>query len=454
MAISSTNLDVDTLVTQLMTLEKQPLTVLDNKEASYQAKISAFGTVKGALAALQSSIATLIQPNTFKGLAVSSSDLTVVSGSATTSAVPGNYNITVDQLAKYNTLRSNDAYTATTNTFNTGTLSIKVGSGSTVDIDITSSNNTLSGIRTAINNAGAGVTASIVNDGTNQRLVLTSKTLGSSGAISVTATDSGSGGTFALTGLNTASLVETQAADDAEFTVNGLSVTRSSNTISDVVAGLTLTLGKTGSSTIGVVKNTTAIATALSGFVTAYNAVVAQNKALSAYDPTSETASLLTGDTTLRSIQNKLAGLVGSTVSGVGGGLSRLSQVGIALQKDGTLTLDSSKLAQALNNPDNDVTALFTQTTAGNKGLAIQFNDWLNQAVGSGGVIANRVDGLTNSIEDLDVRRDRLNTRLTIIESRYRAQFSALDSLISNMSTTSSFLEQQLANLPGAAKSK
>jgi flagellar hook-associated protein 2 len=437
-----------------MELEKRPLTVLDTKEASYQAKISAYGTVKSSLASLQSAVQTLTQPNTFKTLGITSSDLTVVSGSANTEAAPGTYNVVVDQIAKAHAVRSNGAYASTSASFNTGTLSIKVGSGSAVNIDITGSNNSLSNIRNAINNSGAGVSATIVNDGTNQRLVLTSKTMGSTGAITVTASDSGSGGTNALTDLASASLVEIQPAEDAEFTVNGLSVVRNSNTISDVVQGLTLTLGKEGNSTVTVAKNATPAVNAVTAFVTAYNAVVAQNSALTAYDAGNEAASILTGDATVRSIQSKLAGLVNSSVSGVSGDISRLSQVGVSLQKDGTLKLDTSKLTAALNDSDKDVASLFTQTTSGNKGIAVQFNDWLNQATGTGGILASRIDGLTDSIDGLDDRRDAINAKLVTIEARYRKQYSALDALISSMSSTSSFLEQQLASLPGTSKSK
>lgn len=452
MAIAASSLDVNSIVSQLMELEKQPLTVLDTKEASYQAKISAYGTVKSALASLQTAVQTLTQPNTFKALGITSTDLSVVSGSATTEAAPGTYNVVVDQLATAHTVRSNGAYTATNVTFNTGTLSIKVGNGTAVDVEITNSNNSLAQVRNAINNSGAGVNATIINDGTNQRLVLTSKTMGSAGAITVTATDSGSGGTNPLTALGSASLVEVQPANDAEFSVNGLSVTRSSNTISDVVQGLTLTLAKEGSSTVTVAKNATTAVNAVAAFVTAYNAVVAQNSSLTAYDAGNEAASILTGDATLRSIQSKLGSLVNSRVSGITGGISSLSQVGVSLQRDGTLKLDSSKLTAALNDPDKDVASLFTQTTNGNKGLAVQFNDWLSQATGTSGILSNRIDGLTDSIDSLDDRRDAISARLVTIEARYRKQYSALDALITSMSSTSSFLEQQLSALPGTSK--
>lgn len=454
MAVSATNLDINSIVTQLMTIERQPLTELDLKEASYQAKISAYGTIKGALSSLQSAVQTLAQPNTFKTLGITSTDLSAVSGSATTSASPGTYNITVDQIAKANSVRSNDAYTSSSDTFNTGTLSIKVGSGSPIDITIDATNNSLSGIRNAINNANAGVSASIVNDGTNQRLVLTSKTLGSNGAISVTATDSGSGGTFALSGLDSTSLVQLQAADDAKFSVNGLAVTRSTNSVSDVVTGLTLNLGKAGSSTITVSKDNSTAVNAITAFVTAYNAVVSQNSSLTAYDASTKKDSILTGDSTVRSIQDKLASLIGASVSNVAGGLSHLSDVGLSLQKDGTLALDTAKLTLALNDSTKDVGSLFSQTTTGNTGIAVQFNTWLTSATGSTGIIANRVNGMNASIGDLEDQRDALTSRLTLIEARYRSQYSALDALISNMNSTSTYLEQQLAALPGASSSK
>lgn len=452
MAIAASSLDVNSIVSQLMELEKQPLKVLDTKEASFQAKISAYGTVKSALASLQSAVQTLTQANTFKALGITSTDINVVSGSATTEAAPGTYNIVVDELASAHTVRSNGAYTATSATFNTGTLSIKVGNGAAVDVEITTNNNSLAQVRNAINNAGAGVNATIINDGTNQRLVLTSKTMGLAGEITVTATDSGSGGTNPLSDLDSGNLQLVQLAKDAAFTVNGLSITRPSNTISDVVQGLTLTLAKEGNSTITVAKNPSAAVNAVTAFVTAYNAVVAQNSSLSAYDAANEDASILTGDATLRSIQSKLGSLVNARVSGVTGGLSSLSQVGVSLQRDGTLKLDTSKLTAALNDPDKDVASLFTQTTNGNKGIAIQFNDWLTQATGTSGILASRIDGLTGSIASLDGRRDAINDRLVTIEARYRKQYSALDALITSMSSTSSFLEQQLSNLPGTSK--
>lgn len=444
-------LDINGLVTKLMEAEQAPVKALNSKEAGFQAKVSAYGSLKGALSSVQSTAKSLTLAATFTSRTAVVSDAAILSASADTAAAAGVYSVVVTQLAKFHTVRSDTDYGATTDTFNTGTLAIKVGAGDTVNVTISSSNNTLAGIRQAINDAGTGVTAAIVNDGSTNRLVLTSKTLGTSGAITVTATDSGSGGTHALTGLGSPALVEVQAADDAEFSVNGFEVSRSSNTVSDVVEGLTLNLAKTGSANVTVSANTGATTTAINAFVKAYNDTVKQLQAASAYNAATKTASVLTGDSTARTIATELRTLAQATVSGVGGGVTTLSSIGIALQKDGTLLVSSSKLAAALADPAKDVAALFSSTTAGKLGIAVRFNEAMENVIGSSGMLAGRTEGIATSIKDIGKRRDALALRLTKIEARYRTQFGALDRLIASMTQTSQYLTQQLANLPNTS---
>lgn len=452
-------LDIEGIITKLMQVEAQPLTALATKEASYQAKLSAFGSLKGALSSLQTAAQTLKNTTTFTGKSASVSDSTVLTASAASTTAAGSYSISVTQLAKFHAVRSNTNYAATTDTFNTGTLSISVGSGTAVNVTIDSSNNTLAGIRDAINGANTGVTASIINDGTTNRLVLASKTSGAAGAITVAVTDSGSGGTNALSGLASSSLVTTQTADDANVTINGIAITRSSNTITDAIDGLTLNLAKgtlasPGTATVTIAQNTGTVTSAISAFVKAYNDAVSGIKTMTAYDAANKKASVLTGDSTARSIQSQLSNLAQSMVTGVAGGIGRLSDIGITVQKDGTLATDSSKLSAALADTTKDVKSLFTQTTSGNEGIAVRFNTILEGIVGSSGLITSRTDGITASIKDLGKRADALNLRLTSVEKRYRAQFTALDTLVASMNQTSTYLTQQLANLPGAASSE
>jgi flagellar hook-associated protein 2 len=432
-----------------MTIEQRPVTALNVKEASFQAKLTAYGSLKGALSAVQTAAKTLTLATTFTSQTAAVSDPTVLSASADATATAGSYAINVTQLAKYHAVRSNTDYATTADTFNTGSLAIKIGAGAAVNVTIDGTNNTLDGIRQAINNANAGVTATIINDGSTNRLVLTSTTLGSAGSITVTATDSGSGGTHALSGLDSSLLVTTQAADDANFSVNGIAITRSSNTVSDVIGGVTLGLTKPGTTSVTVSKNTGAITAAINGFVKAYNDMVKQLQSATAYDVANKRASVLTGDSTVRNIGETLRSLVQTTVSGIGGGIATLSSIGIALQKDGTLVVDGAKLGAALADSTKDVFSLFASTAADNKGIAVRFNETLDGIIGTSGLIASRTDGITASIKDIGKRRDALTARLTSIEARYRAQFTALDSLIAGMNKTSQFLTQQLANLPG-----
>lgn len=446
-------LDINSIVSQLMAVEQQPLTALATKEASYQAKISAYGSLKGALSTLQTAVKTLAKPSTFTGMSADTSDTTVLSATAKDSAAKGSYSISVDRLAKFHTVRSNGNYTTTADTFNTGTLSISVAGGTAVDIEIDANNNTLAGIRQAINESRAGVTAAIIDDGSNQRLVLTSTKLGSEGSIAVAVTDSGSGGDNALSGLASASLVEVQAADDAQVTINNLTITRSSNSISDAIDGLTLNLAKTGTTSVNVSQNTGNATAAVDAFVKAYNDVIKQIKSSTAYDAANNKASTLTGDSTARSIQGQLASLVQSSVTGIAGGLSRLSNIGVSVQKDGSLIFSNSKLTAALGDPTKDVSSFFTQTTGGNTGIAVRFDEWLNNVVGTNGSIASRLNGIDASIKEIGRQRETLALRLQTVEKRYRAQFTALDTLVSSMKQTSDYLTQQLANLPSASSS-
>lgn len=442
-------LDINGIITKLMEVESQPLKALAVKEASYQAKISAYGSVKSSLGSLQSAVEKLADADTYSAFSASSTDMDIVDVSLSgTPNGTGNYSVTVNQLAKYHTLRTNGNYTASSDTFNTGTLSISINGGTAVDITIDSSNNTLSGIRDAINDADAGVTASIVSDGTYQRLILTSQTLGSSGDIDVSVTDSGSGGSFALSDFATANLVTLQGADDAELVINGLTITRSSNTVSDAIEGVTLELTATGSATVKVAPDTASVVSAFDDFVSAFNEAKQQIASLTQYNAETGQGSVLTGDATLRNLQSRLNQLVFSSVSDITGDIASLSDLGITLQDDGTLSLDTATLTSMLNDENVDVVSLMTQTTDGNEGIAVSFDTTLTAWLETDGLIDSRTEGIQASIEALQDRYETMERRLKDIEERYRAQFSALDSLIASLNQTSQYLTQQLANLP------
>lgn len=446
-------LDVNGLVSKLMSVEQRPLTKLDTKEASFQAKLSAFGTLKGTLSSLQTAAKGLTSASTFTSRSAAVSDNTVLTASAANSAATGNYNINVTQLAKKLTIRSDSTYATTTDTFNTGSLAITVGT-TTKNITIDSTNNTLDGISTAINAAGAGVTAAIVNDGSTNRLVLTANDTGSAGAFTIAVTDNGSGGSHALADLAysggagiAGQTLRVQSGDDAQLSVNGLSVTRSSNTVSDVISGVTLTLAKVGTSALSVSRDTSSISTAISSFVKAYNDANKMIHDVTAYNASTGKASILTGDGTVRNIGAQLSSALQTSVSGLSGGISTLSDIGIAVQKNGSLSVDGAKLQAALNDTGKDIVGLFTSTTNNNPGVAKRFNDLLNGMVGTSGSIDGRTAGINSSIADIGKQRITIQARLTATEARYRAQFTALDGLMSSMTTTTNYLNQQLSSL-------
>lgn len=348
-------LDVKSIVSQLMTVEQQPLTRLSQKEASYQTKLTAYGSLKGALGSFQSAMQSLSSASSFQTLTASSGNSTVLAASAGITAKAGTYSVDVSHLAHSQVLAA-DGITSTQNSSSTGTLSIQVGSGSLQTITIDSSNNTLSGIAEAINAAGAGVTATIINDGsaTPYKLVLSANATGAANTINVT-------NNLSAGELSTAvdSLAQVRAADDAALTVNGVTVSSASNNVSSVISGVSLNLLTTGSSTVTVTADTTSAQSAVTNFVKAYNDLNGMLNTLAGYNAKTKTGGPLMGDSTARSLQTQIRAVLSQNLAGIGGSLTTLSQVGVSFQKDGTLGLDTAKLASAASSNFSDLPALF-----------------------------------------------------------------------------------------------
>ncbi|MCS0589478.1 flagellar filament capping protein FliD [Massilia norwichensis] len=460
-------LDVDALVTKLMEVERQPLTNIDKKEASYQAKLSAFGTLKSALADFQTAAKALSTPAQMSPLKTSVADATVMSASAGSGAVAGSYDIEVKSLAQAQKLVSGTGYAATTDAVGTGKLRIALGSYASgsfaadatrtpVDITIDSSNNTLAGVRDAINASNAGVTASIINDGKNNYLSLTSKATGESSAMQITLPADqdppASASLAALTfdGAGGPNMKQTVAAADAHIVVDSVDIYKPGNTITDAIQGVTLNLSHTtadGVSTrLSLDQDTAAIRTAIEGFVTAYNNVSKMMADATSYDAATGKAGTLNGDSTVRAIQAQLRGILGGAIKGAARGSATLPDIGITSQRDGTLAIDSAKLTSALSDPNKDLSALFASRGT-NKGFGAQIDAAIGRILSPVGTLPTHTNSFNASIKDLEKQRTALNTRLDATEARYRAQFSALDQLMASMSSTSNYLMQQLASL-------
>jgi flagellar hook-associated protein 2 len=383
MALSSpgigSGLDVNGLVSQLMALEQRPLSLLNTKEAKLQAQLSAYGSLKGALSSFQSAVATLATPAKFTAVKASVADSTVLSASAASTASPGSYSIEVQTLAQAQKLKS-DTFEATSDAVGTGSLTIQFGtySGgsftlnpekSTKTVTIGSANASLAGVRDAINAADVGVSASIINDGSGYRLVIASEDAGVANALKITVADDDLDNTDAA-GLSqlvydastggTTNLSQTVPAQNAAAIIDGIAISKSTNTWTDAIEGVTLNLLKEGeTTTLKVAKDTAGTKAAVESFIKAFNDLNATLTSLSKYDAASKQASILTGDATVRSVQSQLRGLFNAALSTAGGGLTSLAQIGVTFQTDGTLKLDSSKLTAALNDGTKDVATLF-----------------------------------------------------------------------------------------------
>jgi flagellar hook-associated protein 2 len=379
------SLDVNSLVTQLMAAEQQPITALATKEAKYQSQLTAYGSLKGALSTFQSSVAALSNPAKFTAISATITDVTLATVTASASAMPGRYSMNITQLAQSQKLQSSSAFAAASTTIGSGTLSISFGTYSadlssftinpdktTKTITIGSDQSSLSGVRDTINAANAGISANIISDGTSSnRLVITSTDSGSANALKITVADSDSSNTnnaglsqLAYDGRSTLTSHMTQPTGmepkDALLTIDGIPIKKPSNTIADAIAGMTVNLFKTGTTNLTVKQDTAAIQSAVQTFVTAYNTLNTTITTLSQYDITNKKAATLTGDSTLNSLKSQLRNVFNTPLSTAGGRLTTLSDAGITFQKNGTLALDTTKLSTVLNDTTKDVSTLFS----------------------------------------------------------------------------------------------
>lgn len=448
MAISSlgigSGLDLSALVNQLVAAERQPVeSRLFRREANFQAQLSAFGSIKGGLSGLETALGKLVDLK--EGRTASSSDGALLGVSAEESAFPGRYTVRVDALATAET-RASLAFGDADTVVGTGTLSLQVGDGEVIDITIDEDNNTLRGIRDAINASEAGVQASIINDGTGARLVLTSGATGAANTINLTVADDDGNDTdlSGLSRLASDNLEVVNAAVDAQVEINGLTVTSASNTLDEAIEGLTLTLrgeSEPGTSiSVEVGKNRAAVRGAINEFVSAYNAVVDQVRELTRYDPETQQGAVLVGDSTLRGIRSRLSSGLLASGGEAGSQFTNLVNLGINSDRNGKLSLDSAALDRALDEDFQGAIDLLNEVSGGLRDTVKGFTE-------TGGLLDARTDGLRTRIRDIDVQRERLELRMEQFEARLVRQFGAMDALVGQLQNTSQYLNQQLGAL-------
>ena len=459
-------LDLSSLLDGLKSSEQTRLQPLQLQKSSYTAQLSAYGTLTSAVTSLQSAADKLNDPSLYNSTKVSVAG-DAVTATSSTDAVPGNYDVSVSQLAQAQSLVAAPVADKTADIGTGGTISLTVGSNKPVSIDLANGKSSLSDIRDAINNANAGVSASIIDDGsaTPYHLVLSSDNTGTANQINISATDaSGASGTPLADLLNynsstsTGNMTQTVAAQDASLSVNGIAITRGSNTVDDAIQGVTLTLNSTTTSAnqVTTTRDDGTIKSAITSFVSAYNSYHTRVSALTAYNGSDASSNgILLGDSTARSVSSQLTQALNTPVSG--NSLSVLSDVGISLQTDGTLKIeDESKLDSALSSDPHGLAQLFSgdpSKSATDDGVAGTLSATIDRVTGDNGVLTSASHGIQNTIDDVNKRMTAMQDSIDATVARYRQQFVQLDSLMSSLNSTQSYLTTQLSQLNSSSSS-
>ena len=473
-------LDVKSIISSLMAVEAQPLTLLQNKAGTVQTEISAVGQIQSLTSTLSDKAHALSSKSLWTQTTSSSVDPTVVTADTSGgTAASGDYSVSVQQLAQGQTVTSSIAAGAA---LSQGTLTIQLGtwssdgatppttsfynaSSAAVSISIGAGDTSLSAIRDKINGANAGVSASIISDANGSRLSLRSTTTGAANGFKITATETtddnhANTGLSALsfdatTGAANSQLTLNQYALNAKATVNGIDIESATNKLSNISDGLSLTLLKKSDTPVdvNVSADTATMQKAITDFVSAYSSLQSYISLQTKYDSsTAATAgtarhdSPLQGDPSIVGFQNSLRSVV-TTTSSTSSMFSRLSDLGIAVQKDGTLSVaNATKMTSALAHPD-ELSKLFTTygSTNENTGIAVRFATMAGNATGVNGALFSRSDGLKGELSRNQKQQDDMQTHLDATQARLTAQYQALDTTMSKMNALSSYVTQQVA---------
>ncbi|MFP3567269.1 flagellar filament capping protein FliD [Paraburkholderia sp. SIMBA_030] len=453
----NSSMDVSTLVTALVNAKTAGQTAaLTAQQTKDNTTLSAYGALSSALSALQSGIASLANGTTLSTFAAtaSGSGLTATAGAG---AAAGSYSVAVSQIASSQAL-SSAAFGATTQ-LGTGTLTISLG-GKSMNVNVDSTNNTLAGIASAINagSSNPGVTATIVTGTDGAHLVLRSASTGAANVINVstsnvttdnglsslgvTSTASTTGGQSSITSANSSNAwTQSGFAQDAEFTVGGIAASSSTNAVTTAISGVTMNLTSASAGTtqtLTVSQDTASQSTAINNFVSLYNTVVTTMSSLSSFTAGSSSQGPLLGDSTLQTIKNMLATIVGGAV-GSGSSGTTLASIGVTLKDspaDGTLVVDSSKLSTALTSSPATIASLFNSTN----GIAAQLNNSITNFTQTGGIIDTRNTALNADLKSITTQQTALADYTTQLTNQYQAQFTALNTLMATMNNNSQYL--------------
>lgn len=436
-----TGLDVNAIITALVNAQEAgPQAQITNQTNLDNNKIAGLTALQTTLSGVQSALNELTSASTYATYTTAFSNSSLGTASTLPDASPGTYSLNVTQLAAAQ--KSVSAAQASTATVGTGTLNISVG-GKTMNVAV-GATDTLSSIASNINNGSGnpGVTATIVAGVNGNQLVLTSTSTGSANAFSVSA---GSGSSSGVSTLASALNTPSTAAANAQLTIDGISVSSPTNSVSGALTGVTLNLSTTGSSQLTVAQSTTPITTAVNDFVSAYNTYASTVSQLQSYNSTTKVAGVLLGDATLSAVQSQISSVLGSKVSS--SSVGSLANLGITRNADGTLALNSTTLANTLASNPSSVQQLFT----GASGIATQLSTLVTGFNSSSGALQSRINNLNKDLTDLTSQQTALNARMAVYQSQLVQQYTGLSSLMSSLNNTSSYLTQAMNALTGTS---
>ncbi len=435
-ASSGSGIDVQAMVDQAIQAASGPLQLMQQQLAQLSGQAAALNEIEGKLTALQTAMQALSDPlGPLAAMAATSSNPSIVTATANPGAAAGNHLVVVNALATTSSAYS-AAFASATAPLNTGSFTLQVGSNAPVTVTVDSTNNTLSGLAATINGLNAGVTASVVTDAAGARLVLVSATSGTAGTISISNDTVGLGFTV-------------NPGTDASLTVDGVPISSSSNQINGVIAGVTLNLQAAAPSTavaISVAADTNAITTAIENFVSAYNAVVQDINSQFAVDPTTHTAGVLAGDSALRMVQEQLLNLVTTAVP-VNGTTVNLESLGIHMQDDGTLQVDSGQLNGELTSNPGLVLGFFQNSTQ--TGFAQVFSNTLTALTDvTSGPLNVDLAGIQQMESTLNDDVANFQARLDLKRQQLLDEFSRVDAILRELPVLQQQIAQQLGTLP------
>ena len=449
----SGGLDVQGIVDNLIAVERAPIDRLQQKTKAFQDRIAAYQTFNTKLLALKTSLGSLLfhgedvplnmpsayadrfSNSLFALRKAASSDEAVITATAGKGLATGNFSVTVSRLAKSSSYASNNYSSSTAVQTLTGDLVIQKGAGDPVTITVDSSNNTLEGIKNAINSADAGCSATILNDGSAEpyRLVITSDDSGTANALTITNNlTEGTGATL--------SLAESMAAQDAAFTINGVDVTSSSNTVTSAIEGVTFLLrSESGSATIRIDRDSDAIVAGIQDLITKYNDVVSYITSQSRYDSVKKSAGILSGDFTLREAQLELNTTLFQRIESGYDSAKVLSQAGITLSNNGLLSLDESKLRDQLSSNFEATARLLLSDALDAEGNIVSLAPLLHGRLANltdsiDGPIQRATNAIQNNIQRINDQVEQMELRLEARRELLIAQYAKADEALRQLS--------------------